>query len=222
MLKTGVPRILLDNFTTYDIREAVDARERTRRDRNLRRRHARTHSRARHDRRAVRVDRRADAFGACRGSELRARAGVMMPGELAAALAALVERRPDARSTCAGTRRCRRRWMSASTLARDGARAWRRGRGRRADGGPRPARPHVGIAARRGTLFLVHRAASRVPDMRCRCSRSPPVSPCATASSAATGLARRSEVAERRDRRHAASWPASSPKASRSARPIRP
>ena len=50
------------------------ARQRPRRDRDLRRRDARAHSRARDDRRAVRVDRRADAFRARGRSQLRARA----------------------------------------------------------------------------------------------------------------------------------------------------
>ena len=149
-LAAGVPRILLDNFTTYDIREAVQARRRPRRDRDLRRRDARADSGARHDRRAVRLGRRAHAFGARRGSQLRARAGGMIPEEFAAALAALRERRPDARLDV--------RWHAsvpstmdvAAALAHDGAahgvvvvadeqtagrgRAARRGRRRRAPG----------------------------------------------------------------------------------------
>jgi hypothetical protein len=121
VLQTGVPRILLDNFTTYDIREAVK----------------RVNGRAEieisggvtldripelaDDRGAVCVDRRPHAFGACRGPELRARAGGMIPDELAAALTALRERRPDARFDV--------RWHAstpstmdlAATLAHDGA-----------------------------------------------------------------------------------------------------
>ena len=53
VLAAGVPRILLDNFTTYDIREAVKRVSGRAEDRDLRRRHARSHSGARHHRRAT-------------------------------------------------------------------------------------------------------------------------------------------------------------------------
>ncbi len=59
--------------------------------------------------------------------------------------------------------------------------AWRRGRGRRADVRPWPARDDVGIAAGRGTLFFVRRAGPRRSPAAVRCSRSRPVSRCAMA-----------------------------------------
>ena len=97
VLKTGVPRILLDNFTTYDIREAVKrvngrAEIEISGGVTLERIPELATTGAR-----VRVDRRADAFRAGRGSQLRARARVMLPDDLAAPLAALGERRPDVR-----------------------------------------------------------------------------------------------------------------------------
>ena len=74
-LAAGAPRVLLDNFTTYDIREAVQrvagrAEIEISGGVTLERIPELATTGA-----AVRVGRRADAFGALGGSELRARVG---------------------------------------------------------------------------------------------------------------------------------------------------
>ena len=112
----------------------------------------------------------------------------MIPQEFAVAVAALRARRPDARLEVRWHASLPSTMDAAAALANDGAAAWRRGCRRRTDAGPRATGHDVGVANGSRAVFLVRRETRDQPEL-CRSSRSRPVSRCATASRAATGLA---------------------------------
>ena len=85
----------------------------------------------------------------------------MIPADVAAALAALHERRADARFDVRWHASLPSTMDAAAALAHDGAAHGVVVAADEQTAGPRPARHDVGLAAGRGTLFLVHRQARR-------------------------------------------------------------
>ena len=156
-LHAGADIMLLDNMTTDDIREAVRRVPRPRQDRDLRRRHARAHSRAGRDRRRLRVGRRADAFGARRRTSASRSSRSDAAARLAARSTALGERRP-CRLDVGGIRDCRSTG-STTTLAA------RRRRGQAWSSSPTSRRPAAAAAGDAGSR-------RRAPACTCR-RRSP-------------------------------------------------